>query len=138
LEESIYQNPQVPSQISVKTGTELVLLPQNPTFLTKCQMFEPLYVPDEEILENSLRREIEKFCFADTLLNRIVYDSVDTSPFTKDLEPRSLGLDVLPYYLPLSKDDTTLIFESRFESGNLRRAIQIYDYEYNLILKPDY
>ncbi len=29
----------------------------------------------------------------------------------------------MPYYLPLSKDDTTLIFESRFESGNLRRAI---------------
>jgi len=94
-------------------------------------MFEPLYVPDEEILENSLRREIEKFCFADTLLNRIVYDSVDTSPFTKDLEPKSYGLDVLPYYLPLSKDDTTLIFESRFESGNLRRAIQMY-YIYDL------
>tara|TARA_B110000503_G_C6998867_1_gene350628 strand:- start:463 stop:618 length:156 start_codon:yes stop_codon:yes gene_type:complete len=51
-------------------------------------MFEPLYVPDEEILENSLRREIEKFCFADTLLNRIVYDSVDPSPFTKDIDSK--------------------------------------------------
>jgi hypothetical protein len=51
-------------------------------------MFEPLYVPDEEILENSLRREIEKFCFADTLLNRIVYDSIDASPFTKELDPK--------------------------------------------------
>ena len=86
-------------------------------------MFEPLYVPDEEILENSLRREIEKFCFADTLLNRIVYDSVDPSPFTKDIDSKQHGLYVMPYYLPLSKDDTTLIFESRFESGNLRRAI---------------
>ena len=68
--------------------------------MTKCQMFEPLYVPDEEILENSLRREIEKFCFADTLLNRIVYDSVDPSPFTKDLDPKQFNLDVMPYYLP--------------------------------------
>lgn len=81
-------------------GTEFQLLPQNPHFITKSQMFEPLYVPDEEILENSLRREIEKFCFADTLLNRIVYDSVDPSPFTKDVDPKSYGLDVMPYYLP--------------------------------------
>jgi len=47
-------------------------------------------------------------------------------------------MDILPFYIPSSKDDTTLIFESRFESGNLRRAIQIYENEYNLILKPDY
>jgi len=31
-----------------------------------------------------------------------------------------------------------LVFESRFESGNLRRAIQVYEYEYDLILQPDY
>lgn len=30
------------------------------------------------------------------------------------------------------------MFESRFESGNLHRAIQVYEYEYDLILKPDY
>jgi hypothetical protein len=30
-----------------------------------------------------------------------------------------------PYYMPPSSDDTTLIFESRFESGNLRRATQM-------------
>ena len=30
------------------------------------------------------------------------------------------------------------MFESRFESGNLRRAIQVYEFEYDLILKPDY
>jgi cytosolic carboxypeptidase protein 2/3 len=31
-----------------------------------------------------------------------------------------------------------LIFESRFESGNLRRAVQIGEYEYDLMLKYDY
>lgn len=29
------------------------------------------------------------------------------------------------WYLPESFDDTTLVFESRFECGNLRRAIQV-------------
>ena len=28
-----------------------------------------------------------------------------------------------PYYQPSFKNDHTLVFESRFESGNLRRAI---------------
>ena len=31
-----------------------------------------------------------------------------------------------------------MIFESRFESGNLRRAVQVGPYEYDLILKYDY
>jgi hypothetical protein len=43
-----------------------------------------------------------------------------------------------PYYQPNFKNDHTLVFESRFESGNLRRAIQVYEFEYDLILKPDY
>lgn len=42
------------------------------------------------------------------------------------------------YYQKESDDDTTLIFESRFESGNLRRAVKIGENEYNLILKQDY
>eukprot|EP00750_Incisomonas_marina_P011877 INCI16428.3.p1 GENE.INCI16428.3~~INCI16428.3.p1 ORF type:complete len:848 (+),score=151.28 INCI16428.3:213-2756(+) len=33
--------------------------------------------------------------------------------------------------------DRTLVFESRFESGNLRRAVKINDFEYDLIAKPD-
>ena len=34
--------------------------------------------------------------------------------------------------------DTTLLFESRFESGNLRKAVKISDTEYDLYLKNDY
>jgi len=34
--------------------------------------------------------------------------------------------ELLPYYKLENPDDKTLIFESRFESGNLRRAIQMY------------
>ena len=42
------------------------------------------------------------------------------------------------WYKLKNDEDTTLRFESRFESANLRRALQIYEYEYDLILKPDY
>jgi hypothetical protein len=45
---------------------------------------------------------------------------------------------VLPYYLPQSRDDSLLVFESRFESGNLKRVIQISDNEYDLILSTDF
>ena len=45
-----------------------------------------------------------------------------------------------PYYKlkePIS-EDKTLIFESRFESANLRKAVKISDTEYDLFLKNDY
>jgi hypothetical protein len=44
-----------------------------------------------------------------------------------------------PYYkLRDPKNDKTLIFESRFESANLRKAVKISDTEYDLYLKNDY
>jgi hypothetical protein len=43
-----------------------------------------------------------------------------------------------PFYKLKSEKDNTLLFESRFESGNLRRAVKINDYEYDLHLKNDY
>jgi hypothetical protein len=42
------------------------------------------------------------------------------------------------YTVKESEDDNTLIFESRFESGNLRRAVKIGENEYNMILKYDH
>ena len=45
-----------------------------------------------------------------------------------------------PYYKlrPPIESDQTLIFESRFESGNLRKAVKISDSEYDLYMKNDY
>jgi hypothetical protein len=46
--------------------------------------------------------------------------------------------DSLPaWYAPRGPADDTLVFESRFESGNLRRAVQVAPYEYDLVLQPD-
>eukprot|EP00391_Amoebophrya_sp_Ameob2_P000675 CAMPEP_0179009986 /NCGR_PEP_ID=MMETSP0795-20121207/16561_1 /TAXON_ID=88552 /ORGANISM="Amoebophrya sp., Strain Ameob2" /LENGTH=993 /DNA_ID=CAMNT_0020705213 /DNA_START=120 /DNA_END=3100 /DNA_ORIENTATION=- len=39
---------------------------------------------------------------------------------------------------PEQVQDTTLVFESRFESGNLRRVVQVSSVEYDLVLNPDY
>ena len=43
-----------------------------------------------------------------------------------------------PYYKVKEGDDKTLVFESRFESANLRKAVKISDFEYDLYLKNDY
>ena len=40
----------------------------------------------------------------------------------------------LPYYYPTSDDDKTLVFESRFESGNLLASIKVSDHEYDMFL----
>jgi hypothetical protein len=58
-------------------GTEFVLLPNSPNFINHSEPFEPMYIPKQTILEESLRREIERICFADTLINRVVFDCVD-------------------------------------------------------------
>lgn len=99
---------------------------------------DALYVPKVDVLEGALRRELDNFCFSESLLNRIIYDCVEESNYTKEINPLQYDMLQLPYYLPTSEEDTTLVFESRFESGNLRRAIQIREFEYNLICKPDY
>lgn len=38
---------------------------------------------------------------------------------------------------PCGLDVSDLIFESRFESGNLARAVKVSDYHYELFLRPD-
>ncbi|XP_020894441.1 cytosolic carboxypeptidase 2, partial [Exaiptasia diaphana] len=42
-----------------------------------------------------------------------------------------------PFYNVQSADDHTLVFESRFESGNLKRAIKVGPYEYQLWMRTD-
>jgi hypothetical protein len=44
---------------------------------------------------------------------------------------------IQPFYVPVNSADTTLVFESRFESGNLFRATKVGTYEYDLRLCSD-
>lgn len=42
-----------------------------------------------------------------------------------------------PFYIPESPNDKTLVFESRFETGNLLCAMKVSDNEYDLVLQND-
>ena len=55
-EENITQTPFV----NIKTGTNVVLMKNPPEFVYPAGDFEPLYPPQEFILEESLRREAER------------------------------------------------------------------------------
>ena len=48
-----------------------------------------------------------------------------------------LSFPTCDYYKPHGKKDQTLVFESRFESGNLQLAHKQNDHEYDLILQND-
>lgn len=41
------------------------------------------------------------------------------------------------YYQPAGPEDTTIVFESKFECGNLSMAAKVSDNEYNLIMQND-
>ena len=43
----------------------------------------------------------------------------------------------IEYYLKVPADNTTLIFDSKFESGNLSKAIKMSDYDYKLFINND-
>jgi hypothetical protein len=53
---------------------------------------------------------------------RLDFDQTEENPITGALLPT----------------DKTLIFESRFETGNLRKALKVGEFEYELFLKNDY
>lgn len=115
---------------------------------------EPFYIPRPTLLDEMLAHDSKRQTEPQNVMNRVVYDSVEPNPIKKDITnnptttlasnaadsntfTKLVSHKLAPYYYPESTDDKTLVFESRFESGNLRRAIQVYEYEYDLILKPD-
>ena len=66
----------------------------------------------------------------------------DTKDFNKlkTTKPSKINKSCLPpasYYFPESNQDRTLIFESRFETGNLLAAMKISNGEYDLVLQND-
>ena len=50
---------------------------------------------------------------------------------------KNSDLPPLPFYYPDSDQDLTLVFESRFESGNLLAAMKVSDSEYDMFLQND-
>ncbi|XP_067839264.1 cytosolic carboxypeptidase 1 isoform X4 [Heptranchias perlo] len=79
---------------------------------------EPLIERPYGVQRTKIFQDIERLIHANDIIDKIVYD-----------------LDFLSY--PVSEDGETLRFNSQFESGNLRKAIQIRKFEYDLILNSD-
>ena len=50
---------------------------------------------------------------------------------------KSSDIPPSPYYVPDGPKDRTLVFESRFETGNLLCAMKVSDNEYDLVLQND-
>jgi hypothetical protein len=71
---------------------------------------------------------------------RLVYHAMKT-PSRNNKKYQMPGLvsddELLPWYEPTGAADETLLFESRFESGNLHSAMLAGDFEYNLQLSLD-
>ena len=61
--------------IPLKTGVEgYKLLKNGPKHLMDAEQFEPLYIHQESILEDCLRREAERVAHQENLMSRVVYD----------------------------------------------------------------
>mmetsp|Transcript_18489 Transcript_18489/g.28376 ORF Transcript_18489/g.28376 Transcript_18489/m.28376 type:complete len:189 (-) Transcript_18489:1427-1993(-) len=89
----------------------------------------PHYKSSKEYLDTDEQIRITK----PTLNGRPVDNPKNTvkNRYFKELKPW-----YVPYHMP--ETDDVLVFESRFESGNLKKAIQIDKFEYELVLKPDH
>eukprot|EP00741_Cyanophora_paradoxa_P005167 tig00000863_g5009.t1 len=99
---------------------------------------EPLAVQRENLIQDMIAHDLKRQLAPEKVLNRIVYDCIEPPPRFKEKAAPELPPGRLHAWWELEgADDRTLLFESRFESGNLRRAIQIYPEEYDLILRPD-
>lgn len=170
----------IDTQFLPKTGIQDRFLKYRPVFKgTFFSDYEHIgSIPNPELGE-IYRKKMEDN--ANSSNERVVYDSVELSPYYNNSGPQeeryfdeskyvhpvvteqdrkpgayapegyfkfkeaSSTHGVMRYYTHLNtyyklKDDNdnTLVFESRFESGNLKRVIQTGDYEYDLYLNPDY
>ena len=67
--------------------------------------FEPLYPPQEFILEESLRREAERVAHQESLMNRVVFDAIDPSPYTQNQSTEPNEGELSPFYVPSSSED---------------------------------
>ncbi|XP_031794961.1 cytosolic carboxypeptidase 3 isoform X1 [Sarcophilus harrisii] len=92
---------------------------------------EPLYV--------STGDELEPHCL-DSTQGTVVYVGNDAYKGRCFLYSRIGGIRSLQKHseiLPVEDYDNTLIFEARFESGNLQKVVKVTDHEYQLTVRPD-
>lgn len=116
---------------------------------------EPLGQKRTGLQRTMIFRDIERQIHPQRVINRVVFDLDrllrqepevgDNSLLAVSKEQLKLGHSRKPSSSSMTEGERSspeetarpLKFESRFESGNLRKAIQVRDYEYDLVLNPD-
>lgn len=95
--------------------------------------YEPMQKNDERTARSTLLGDIRRILYPPSICNRTVYDfdaivnrSTITTLTNNDVERCQIRSNI-----------DHLLFDSQFECGNLRKAIQITEDEYDLILRPD-
>lgn len=110
---------------------------------------EPLYPKKSGLQRMMLLKDVERVLQDHKLINKVIYDLDCDWELSDGAHVQSNGSDTAcsssETYSSTSLQDgqiqhdieTSLVFESKFECGNLRKAIQIYEREYDLILNSD-
>ncbi|XP_011632077.1 cytosolic carboxypeptidase 1-like isoform X2 [Pogonomyrmex barbatus] len=102
---------------------------------------EPLNIKDRKVCRAKLLTCVERGLHATAIVQEVVYDLdalANSTSRGSSGDERLLGnCDEKRVGKRNHLDTKRLQFESRFESGNLRKAIQIGQREYDLILTPD-
>jgi len=105
-----------------QTGIDQPFLKKRPTFIAFSPEPEPIHHCPSRLISESKSKE-------SSYVGRVIYEcqraekAAGSIRLTIDADTQSKYFDKLqPYYSLRSHSDTTLIFESRFESGNLCRA----------------
>ncbi|KAM5205147.1 cytosolic carboxypeptidase 3 [Hipposideros larvatus] len=88
---------------------------------------EPVYIPTG--------LEVEPL-YPDSKEDTVVYLAEDAYKEPCFVYSR-IGGNRTPLKQPVDNCDSTLMFEARFESGNLQKVVKVADYEYQLTLRPD-
>jgi hypothetical protein len=137
-----------------ETGVRVPLLWPMPRDLpTEQRERDPCFLGDEALTAKVLRDDAHRLKHPSAGGSRVVFDSIDPPPRGwesggrggKAKQRRECGgapkvgpqPELQPWQAVAGPADTTLVFESRFESGNLRRAVQVSRFEYDLVCAPD-
>ena len=90
---------------------------------------EPGQKKDEVLEENLI--DVRKLLKHSSASHKHHHDNTNSKKALVNL------VGVEPYYKKRSNQDQTLIFESRFESGNLAATLKVNEGEYHLLLQND-
>jgi len=94
----------------------------------------------DTVLEENLldvKRLLKNSAFSNSTAKRNDEDSENGCAAEQKEKKNLIKVNVEPYYTHKNAQDMTVVFESRFESGNLAAACKVNPQEYMLLLQND-